>query len=511
MSGASQLKAKVRDLPNKPGVYLMRDQLGRVIYVGKARSLRKRVSQYFHPSRAMRWDPKTRALIDSIADFETFVVRSEPEALLLEGKLIKEYKPRYNAMFKDDKRFLMVKINLNETYPRFKFARLKKDDGARYFGPFAHAGSVRQVMQWIRKKYGVLVQGTGAPKEKDLKYSTYLVPVPLAEMPHEEYLRRVDLACEFLEGRNKEAIEQLEEAMRNAAEAMKFEMAAGFRDVINSLREIGRAAHERKFARDFAPNLVPQQEMEELQCVLGLSRLPQHVEGFDISNISGTLSVASAVCFRDGRPHKEHYRHYRIRTVEGSDDFASMAEVVGRRVWEVSPMNRMEGFFDKYLHGQADLGRRYARVRAEGGALPDLVMVDGGKGQLMAALRALWKLEIRDLPVIGLAKQMEEIHVPDQTLPIRLPRNSPALHLIQRLRDEAHRFANAYHQKLRKRRVQESVLDEFPGLGDKRKLALLQHFGSIQRLRDASAEAIANVPGIGPKMAAALQEFLANR
>jgi excinuclease ABC subunit C len=138
-------------------------------------------------------------------------------------------------------------------------------------------------------------------------------------------------------------------------------------------------------------------------------------------------------------------------------------------------------------------------------------MVDGGKGQLMAALRALWKLEIRDLPVIGLAKQMEEIHVPDQTLPIRLPRNSPALHLIQRLRDEAHRFANAYHQKLRKRRVQESVLDEFPGLGDKRKLALLQHFGSIQRLRDASAEAIANVPGIGPKMAAALQEFLANR
>ena len=483
MSGAPNLKAKVRDLPNKPGVYLMRDQLGRVIYVGKARSLRKRVGQYFHPSRAMRWDPKTRALIESIADFETFVVKSEPEALLLEGKLIKEYKPRYNAMFKDDKRFLMVKISMNEPYPRFKFARLKKDDGARYFGPFAHAGAVRQVMQWIRKKYGVLVQGTGAPKEKDLKYSTYLVPVPLAEMPHEEYLRRVDLACEFLEGRSKEAIEQLEEAMRAAAKAMKFELAAGFRDVINSLREIGRAAHERKFSRDFAPNLAPQQEMEELQRVLGLAQLPQHVEGFDISNISGTLSVASAVCFRDGRPHKEHYRHYRIKTVEGSDDFASMAEVVGRR---------------------------YARVRAEGGALPDLVMVDGGKGQLMAALRALWKLEIRDLPVIGLAKQMEEIHVPDQTLPIRLPRNSPALHLIQRLRDEAHRFANAYHQKLRKRRVQESVLDEFPGLGNKRKLALLQHFGSIQRLREASAEAIATVPGIGPKMAAALQEFLAN-
>jgi excinuclease ABC subunit C len=482
MSEAPNLKTKVRDLPNKPGVYLMRDKLGRVIYVGKARSLRKRVSQYFHPSRRYAWDPKTRALVGSIADLETFVVKSEPEALLLEGKLIKEYKPRYNAMFKDDKRFLLVKVNLNEPYPRFKFARLKKDDNARYFGPFAHAGSVRLAMQWIRKRYGVLVQGTGAPKEKDLKYSTYLVPVPLKDMAREEYLRRVELACDFLEGRNKDAISQLELEMRQAAREMQFEKAAQLRDVVGSLREIGRVARERKFVREFQPNLEPQAEMEELRRVLNLPSLPRHIEGFDISNISGTLSVASTVCFRDGRPHKEHYRHYRIKTVEGSDDFASMAEVVGRR---------------------------YARVRAEGGALPDLVMVDGGKGQLMSALRALWKLEIRDLPVVGLAKQMEEIHVPDQVLPIRLPRNSSALHLIQRLRDEAHRFANAYHQKLRKRRVQESVLDEFPGLGEKRKRALLQHFGSIQRLREAMADEIAEVTGIGSKTAIALKEFLA--
>jgi excinuclease ABC subunit C len=385
-------------------------------------------------------------------------------------------------MFKDDKRFLMVKISLDEEYPRFKFARLKKDDGARYFGPFVHAGAVRLAMQWVRKKYGVLVQGTGVPKAKDLKYSSYLVPVPLADIPHEEYLRRVDLACDFLDGKSQEAIGHLEEEMRAAARVKRFEAAAELRDVINSLREIGRAARDRKFTRDFAPKIAPQQEMEELQRVLNLPTLPQHVEGFDISNISGTLSVASTVCFRDGKPHKEHYRHYQIKTVEGSDDFASMAEVVGRR---------------------------YARLRAEGGTLPDLVMVDGGKGQLMAALGALWKLEIRDLRVIGLAKQMEEIHVPDQTLPIRLPRNSPALHLIQRLRDEAHRFANSYHQKLRKRRVQESVLDEFSGLGAKRKLALLQHFGSIQRLREATAEKIAEVTGIGPKMAAALKEFLA--
>src|SRR5438876_4540914 len=161
MLPSNNLKAKVRDLPHKPGVYLMRDQLGRVIYVGKARSLRKRVSQYFHPSRRLQLDPKTRALIDSIADFETFVVHSEPEALLLEGKLIKEYRPHYNVLVKDDKRFLLVKLDPREEYPRFKFARIKKDDGARYFGPFAHAGAVRLAMQWSRKEYGVLVQGTG--------------------------------------------------------------------------------------------------------------------------------------------------------------------------------------------------------------------------------------------------------------------------------------------------------------------------------------------------------------
>ena len=453
----------------------MRDQLGRVIYVGKARSLRKRVSQYFHPSRQMRWDPKLRALLDSIADFETFVVHSEPEAVLLEGKLIKEYKPRYNAMFKDDKRFLLVKVDLREEYPRFKFARLKKDDGALYFGPFAHAGAVRAAMQWARKKYGVLVQGTGVPKAKDLKYSTYLVPVPLKDLPREEYLRRVELACGFLEGRNREAVEELESQMRESSGQMQFEKAGQLRDVITSLREIARAARERKFARDLKPKIDRQAEMAELQRLLDLPAV-SHIEGFDISNISGTLSVASTVCFCDGKPHKEHYRHYQIKTVEGSDDFASMAEVVSRR------------------YGHTD-------VR------PDLVMVDGGAGQLNAALHALEGIGV-NLPVIGLAKQMEEIYLPDKVL--RLPRNSPALHLIQRLRDEAHRFANAYHQKLRQRRIQESVLDEIGGLGAKRKRALLQHFGSIQRLRSASVEEIAAVRGVGSKMAEQLKEFLAH-
>jgi excinuclease ABC subunit C len=478
----TNLKAKARELPNKPGVYLMRDRLGRVIYVGKARSLRKRVGQYFQPSRAMRWDPKTAALIGSIADFETFTVNSEAEALLLEGKLIKEFKPHYNVLFKDDKRFLLVKVNVNESYPQFKFARLKKDDGARYFGPFAHAAAVKLALQWARKKYGVLIQGKGgAPKAKDLKYSNYLVPVPLAGMPREEYLRRVGLACGFLEGDNQEAQAEIEARMRELARLRQFEKAAELRDVLASLRDIARMARERKFARDLSPKIDRGAEMAELRRVLNLPGPPAHVEGFDISNISGTLSVASAVCFRDGKPHKQHYRHYRIRTVTGADDAASIAEVVGRR---------------------------YRRVLDEGGGLPDLVMVDGGAGQLRAALAALAALGITELPVIGLAKQFEEIYQPARTEPLRLERASPALHLIQRLRDEAHRFANAYHQKLRKHRIQESVLDEFAGLGEKRKLALLQRFGSIQRLRRAGVEEMASVPGVGPKLAAALRAFL---
>jgi excinuclease ABC subunit C len=476
-----KLKAKVRELPDKPGVYIMRDRLGRVIYVGKARSLRKRVSQYFHPSRRMAWDPKIRALVDSIADFEVHVVGSEPEALLLEGKLIKEYKPRYNAMFKDDKRFLMVKVNLNEEYPRFKFARLKKNDGAQYFGPFAHAGAVRRVMQFARKKYGVLIAGSAPIKSDDLKYSTYLVPVPLAEMSHDEYRQRVLKACAFLEGRSQEDIVALEEQMREAARQRQFEKAAELRDLIRSLQELSRSTRQRKFARDLSPKIDHVAEMTELQAVLGLPAAPSHIEGFDISNISGTLSVASAVCFQNGKPHKDHYRHYQIKTVEGADDFASMAEVVSRR---------------------------YARIKAEGGTLPDLVMVDGGKGQLASACEALEKLGLSDLPVIGLAKQYEEIFVPDRMESIRLPANSPGLHLIQRLRDEAHRFANAYHQTLRRRVIQESVLDEFSGLGEKRKRALLRRFGSIARLRRATVDEMAETPGIGPSTAVDLRKFL---
>jgi len=489
-----EIRAKIRELPNKPGVYLFRDRLGRVIYVGKARSLRKRVSQYFHPSRKLKYDPKTRALIDGICDFDTFVVRSEPEALLLEGKLIKEYKPRYNVSFRDDKRFLLVKVDMREAWPRFRFARLKKDDNARYFGPFVHGGAVRQTLNYLRKQYGVLMYGSGNPTERELKYSTYQVPARLSDLTAEQYRERVEKACEILEGKVRDQLTDLEAEMKKAAAAQQYERAAQLRDLAESLREVGKKT--RKFEREVRRPFEPEKEMAELQQVLGLPTLPRHIEGFDISNIGGTLSVASEVCFVDGKPHKDHYRHFRIKTVESSDDFASIAEVVARR---------------------------YKRVLDEGGALPDLILIDGGAGQLSAAHRELWKLGLREQPVIGLAKKLEEIYLPQSAIQaqqraeggnlkpetdfehkgreeredslrpsrasvkdsatqvsgfiphpsafriLRLPANSPALHLLQRLRDEAHRFANQYHQKLRKRRIQESVLDEFAGIGENRK------------------------------------------
>jgi excinuclease ABC subunit C len=514
---SNEIRAKVRELPNKPGVYLFRDRLGRVIYVGKARSLRRRVSQYFHPSRKLRYDPKTRALIAGVAGLDTFVVRSEPEALLLEGKLIKEYKPRYNVSFRDDKRFLLVKVDMREAWPRFRFARIKKDDNARYFGPFVSGGAVRQTVNYLRKQYGILVFGTGNPTERELKYSTYQVPARLSDLTAEQYRERVEKACAVLEGKARDQIADLETEMKKAAAAQQYERAAQLRDMAESLREVGRRT--RKFEREVRRPFEPEKEMAELQQALALPTLPRHIEGFDISNIGGTLSVASEVCFVDAKPHKDHYRHYRIKTVEGSDDFASIAEVVARR---------------------------YARVLKEKGKLPDLILIDGGAGQLHAAQRELWKLGLKNQPVIGLAKKLEEIYVGVKKVKevkevkreegsaapfnpsnlsnpldpfnestiltsyrvLRLPADSPALHLLQRLRDEAHRFANQYHQKLRKRRIQESVLDEFAGIGENRKKLLLQHFGSIRRLREASAEEMTKVSGVGTKLATALKEFL---
>jgi excinuclease ABC subunit C len=500
------LSKKVHDVPHKPGVYLMRDRFNRVIYVGKARDLRKRVGSYFMPSKIAQADLKTRALLDAVWDFETHTVASEPESLLLEGKLIKEYRPRYNISFRDDKRFLVVKVDQTEDWPRFRLARFKKDDNARYFGPYAHAGALRQTLNFMRKKFGVLTFGRGSPTERELKSSTYQVPMRLSDISAEQYRERVAEACEFLEGHSRELMKALEDEMTSAATRLDFEKAAELRNMIDDLKRTTKPM--RRFTRHTLPSAIdPEADVRNLADALQLPRPPLVMECFDISNISTTHVVASMVCFRNGVPDKDNYRRYRIRTVQGQDDFASMAEVVRRRYSRVLLENREadpeSAEFSQETPAEALEHSKFVAVR-----LPDLIIVDGGKGQLSAACRELQRLGLHELPIIGLAKEYEEIYRPGRALPLRLPIDSGALRLLQRIRDEAHRFANTYHQLLMKKRIGESILDDCPGVSQNRKNLLLRKFGSVNRLRKASVEAIAATPGIGPKLAEEVQRFL---
>jgi excinuclease ABC subunit C len=525
------LSKKVHEVPHKPGVYLMRDRFNRVIYVGKARDLRKRVGSYFMPSKLAQADIKTRAMLDAVWDFETHTVQSEPESLLLEGKLIKEYRPRYNISFRDDKRFLVVKVDPTEEWPRFRLARFKKDDGARYFGPYAHAGALRQTLNFMRKKFGVLTFGRGSPTERELKSATYQVPTRLSEISAELYRERVAQACDFLEGHSREMIGAVEDEMRKSAEKLDFEKAAELRNMLDDLRRTTKPM--RRFTRHSLPSSIdPASDVQALGDALQLTRLPSVMECFDISNISTTHVVASMVCFRNGVPDKDNYRRYRIRTVEGQDDFASMAEVVRRRysrvlgsisetgnrkpesdeeavvlsAAEFSQENPVE--IAERLTSKANPQSEIRNPKLFAVRLPDLIIVDGGKGQLSSACRELQRLGLHELPIIGLAKEYEEIYRPGRALPLVLPPDSGALRLLQRIRDEAHRFANTYHQLLMKKRIGESILDDCPGVSQNRKNLLLRKFGSVNRLRKASVEQIAATEGIGPKLAEDVHRFL---
>ncbi|MFI5335521.1 MAG: GIY-YIG nuclease family protein [Opitutales bacterium] len=484
---ADALRAKVRALPDGPGVYLMKDRLGRIIYVGKAKSLKKRVSSYFQAgrARALRDQPKIRTLIELIADFDILEVRSEPEALLLEGKLIKQWRPKYNTDFTDDKRFLLVRVNLEEDLPRFTLTRFRKDDRSRYFGPFAHSGLLRRTLASMRRQFGVLLGDTRPARLPDGRWRLYDdVRAELYGRANEvaaaEYRPRVEAACAFLEGKSREWLAELRAEMQARAAKQEFEKAAELRDVVLALEHT--LERTRKFTRDLTRLRPDEAALHALQEALGLEAPPQHMECFDISHISGTFVVASMVHFTGGRPDKDQYRRFSIKSFIGNDDFRAMEEVVGRR---------------------------YRRLIEEQRQFPDLVVIDGGRGQIGAALKAFVALDCMPPALIGLAKQHETVIFPDARAPLNLPLDHPGLNLLQRLRDEAHRFANTYNADLRSRKIKESILDDFPGLGVKRKAALLAHFGSLDKLRAATAEQIAAVDGFGPKFATELHAFLA--
>ena len=521
------LQKKLQTVPHKPGVYLHKDRLGTVIYVGKAKDLRKRLSHYFTPARSRLADLKTRALIHSIWDFEYHEVRNEPESILLEGKLIKEYRPRYNIDFRDDKRFLLVRLHPDEPWPRFTLTRLKKDDGAQYFGPYAHSGALRTVLGWLNKRFGLRACRPLRPGETDYKHCSNDIirncTAPcILKIEREAYLERVKQASDFLRGDNKEVQAALTEEMLRASENLEFERAAELRDMLDHFKKT--LVPTRRFTRGRGvPNAQPAHhsvwDVEDLQEALGLHRPPLVMECFDISNISDNHIVASMVRFKNGVPDSANYRRYRIKGVKGQNDFASMAEVVRRRysrilleageqapeALEFSQENPLEALrkLDDELEGATSTTTGRPMVR-----LPDLVIVDGGKGQLSSAMEELQRLGLADLPLIGLAKQREEIFRPLQSDPVVLPHTRPALKLLQRIRDEAHRWANGYHQLLMKRRVAESILDDCPGVSENRKKALLKRFGSVARLRRASASEIALVPGVGSRVAAEIVEYL---
>jgi excinuclease ABC subunit C len=627
---SERLQAQVRALPNRPGVYIMRDGEGEVIYVGKAANLRSRIRSYFGSPHS--FEPKVRRLVEQIADFEFIVTDSAQEALILEATLIKRHQPFFNVRLKDDKHYPYLKIDLGNPCPRLEITRrVQPDGGSRYFGPYASAGSVRKTLDLVKKLFpwrSCTKAITGKDPRPCLDYYIHRCIAPCSGYcTKEEYDNVIRQVILFLEGRADEVVKELRQRMAEAAEGWEFERAAVLRDQIHAVESvterqamastdfidtdvfglarqdnqacvqvffiraakvIGRDAFTLEGVSDepeeqvvasflkqfyqsatYVPQrillpcqvaeapliqawlsqmrgsktelVVPQRgekrrlvamaeenarealqmmrarwladsgktqaALEELQEELNLPNLPQRIECYDISNIGGTSAVGSMVAFLEGRPCPAEYRRFRIKTVAGADDYAMLQEVLRRRFKRASARGEL-------VEPGADSGPAHPELvegrAGEGGwaILPDLVIVDGGKGQLNAALDVMRDLGVGHIPAAGLAKQHEELFVQDVSEPIVLPRTSQTLYLVQRIRDEAHRFAITYHRGVRQKAGIQSALDAIPGIGPKRKRALLHKFGSVQRIRAASLDDIAATPGFTRALAEKVREGL---
>ncbi len=591
------IKEKLKNLPRSPGVYIMRDGRGRPLYIGKAKSLSHRLRYYFQEGSKL--PPRIRAMVSKAEDFEVIITDSEIEALILEANLIKENKPRYNVNLKDDKRYPLIKVTVGENFPRVIVVRKAERDGAKYFGPYTSAKSMRWTLRMLRRIFPMRSCSQSLPAKGEIKpclnfYIKRCLGVCQGNVSQVDYHKIVDGVLLFLSGKNRILEEHLKRAMEEAARLQNFELAAKFRDQLKAVEKVtqsqiivtqkevdrdiisyawqGRDAvavlfkvrggamvgrehfyftlpsgvGEREFlasllkriylnSADIPKEIILPQEVEEgeliadwltgrrggkvilvfplrgerakligmakenaqllldellqeraktrerlapgvlaLQLHLHLERPPRRIEAFDISNIMGSDCVGSMVTFLNGRPHKGSYRRFKIRADFGQDDYGMMREVIRRR---------------------------YERVLAEKGDLPDLVLVDGGKGQLSAAKEALKGLGIDEQPVIALAKRLDEVFLPGKAESIMLPKDSPALRLIQRVRDEAHRFAVSYHRVLRKKRTIKSELGEIEGVGRRRERALLTAFGSLEGVKRAELAQLEKVKGMDRKAA----------
>ncbi|MBN1304089.1 MAG: excinuclease ABC subunit UvrC [Anaerolineales bacterium] len=608
MNVSDHLKAILKTLPTKPGCYLMKNQAGKIIYIGKAINLRNRVRSYFHSDT--NYDSKTRRLVQEIEDIEWIVVGSELEALILEMNLIKRHRPKFNVRLKDDKRYPYVKIHWNDPYPKVTVTRQMEEDGSRYFGPYTSAWAVHQTLDVLRRIFPYLScdrEITGQDARACLYYDIKLCTAPCTGAIDQAGYRQMILdLMDFLEGNSDPIVKRLQEEMQQAADEMRYERAGVLRDqlkaiqniierqkvvfasdyldsdVIAMAREDGETCvqvffirHGKLIGREYfilegteetsdsqvmtefvkqfyteAANVprqlllprqieeaqiigqwlqtrkdnqkveirVPrrgqphelikmaaenatetltalkaqwqadthkqEQSLAELQKALKLPAPPNRIECYDISNTQGTAAVGSMVVFTQGVPDKKLYRKFNIQTVQGPDDFASMEEVITRRFrrWKASQEI-----------GQTPGSKKDPSFTF----LPDLLIVDGGKGQLSRAVAVLDNFDLSGtVQVVGLAKQEEEIFFPDRPGPILLPRHSQGLYLVQRIRDEAHRFAITAHRKRRSKIGLASQLDSIPGIGPARRKALLKQLGSIKQIRNASIEELAAVPGM---------------
>ncbi|MEA2446806.1 MAG: excinuclease subunit [Actinomycetota bacterium] len=604
-------------IPTKPGVYLFRDAEGRIIYVGKAKTLRSRLSSYF----ATDLHPRTMAMVEAAHEVEWIVTNTEVEALHLEVNLIKQHRPRYNVRYRDDKSYPYLAITLDEEYPRARVMRGQKKKGVRYYGPFAHAYAIRDTLDLLLRTFPMRTCSQGVfdrcrrRNRPCLLYDIERCAGPCVGAVSAEDHRSIALElCDFLDGNHKPVLKRLEEAMRSASDRQEFEVAAKFRDqlvavgkaierqamattdaddidVIGFVEDELEAAFQVFFVRrgrvtgrkgfivdkvedldasgllrglierqysdgEGVPNqiLVPHEptersllekwlsqergtkviirvpqrgekralmqtvndnaseafirhrlkrandfaarsrQLNELQNYLGMAEFPLRIECFDISNTGPTEAVGSMVVFEDGLPKRSDYRRFAIKWATGQDDFANMGEVIRRR-------------FARFLEESNAPTRKDGRP-AKFAYPPNLVVIDGGKGQLNRAVEVMDGLAISGVKVVSLAKRMEEVFVPGQAEPIVIPRGAEALYLLQQIRDEAHRFALAYHRLKRGKRMTQSALDGIPGLGETRKKKLLKHFGSVKRIRNAGPEELEAVPGLPKAVAASVYEAL---
>jgi excinuclease ABC subunit C len=611
-----QLKSILDGLPDRPGVYLLKDARGQVLYVGKAQSLRSRVRQYWQASRGSAQPLRIESAIDRVADVEYTLTDTVSEALLLEANLVKRTQPRFNVRLKDDKSYPFIKVTLADDYPRIERTRKLPADGSRYFGPYASATSVDEAMNLIRRLFPfrtctiAIKEGERALPRPCLLYHIKRCQGPCIEaIGKADYRADIDQVMLFLEGRQEQVARVLRSEMNAASERMDYERAAALRDKVRAIertmesqkmagfarrqldvlgfaRSGGEAAVQLFAIRDgktisrdvfllenladgpdeealatfvkqyyatagsvpprlLVPFVLPEVDdlsaflterrgsrvavdvpqrgegraliglagrnaaetlareqarwmadqgktlaaLTELADALGLSAPPMRIEGFDISTIQGTSTVGSMVVFEEGRPRSGEYRRFRVRTVAGQDDFASHREVLRRR-------------FGRALAAEEGSAEEL-RWR-----LPDLVIIDGGKGQVNSGRLVFDDLGLLDLPIAGLAKEREELFLPGRSEPIVLPASSSALYLVQRLRDEAHRFAITYHRKVRAATQTRSIMDELPGVGPARKRALLRVFGSARGVRAASVDELAAVPGIGRGLAERIRTHL---